>query len=175
MTEETAKLVLVVDDEEDVRNYFGALLADAGFRVARAADGDEALEMVKAEKPDLISLDLVMPGKSGARFLYALRKNREWRKIPVLIVTGHAHDDLGKKDLEEILAERSISGPQVYLEKPVRPASYVEAVQKQLGVEEKPPSPAESPSSLRDEVSRLLEDADPDTIRRIRDLLTRKD
>ncbi len=132
----TGKLVLVVDDEEDVRRYLAAILEDGGFEVQTAADGNVALEFVETRSPDLISLDLVMPQKSGQRFLYALRRNRAWSGIPVLIVTGHAHDDLGRNDLDDILAGKMISGPKVYLEKPVSPDSYVRAVRRQLGVEE---------------------------------------
>jgi CheY-like chemotaxis protein len=160
----TGKLVLVVDDEDDVRRYLAAILEDGGFEVQTAADGNEALKLVEARAPDLISLDLVMPQKSGTRFLYALRKNREWSKIPVLIVTGHAHDDLGKHDLNDILAGKMISGPEVYLEKPVSPDSYVRAIKRQLGVEEEDTGAPTLPSAGPDqEISNLLDGADEAT------------
>ncbi len=160
----TGKLVLVVDDEQDVRRYLAAILEDGGFEVQTAANGNEALKLVEARAPDLISLDLVMPEKSGTRFLYALRKNREWSKIPVLIVTGHAHDDLGKKDLDDILAGKMISGPEVYLEKPVSPESYVRAIKRQLGVEEHDTGLPTLPSAGADqEISGLLDGADEAT------------
>jgi CheY-like chemotaxis protein len=162
------KLILVVDDEEDVRNYFAALLEDAGFSVLKAADGERALEMVKLDKPDLISLDLVMPEKSGARLLYALRKNREWQKIPILIVTGHAHDNLGQEDLTDILATRSITGPQTLLEKPVSPVGYVDAVRRQLGIEEEI---GVMGSTVHDEVEELLKKADGATMETVLRLL----
>ncbi|MHC4471598.1 MAG: response regulator [Planctomycetota bacterium] len=169
------KLVLVVDDEADVRNYLGALLEDQGFRVNRAADGEEALRMVEAETPDLISLDLVMPGKSGAKFLYALRKKKEWQRIPVLVVTGHARD-LGKRDLEAILSGRSLSGPATYLEKPVRPDGYVAAVCRQLGVEEPGPAQDEAgPAGVRSEIDRLLEGADPERMQEVLRLLRERE
>jgi len=60
--------ILVVDDEPGVVIYLKTLLEDAGFTVVTAADGNEALDHVKRRKPDLISLDLVMPKKSGIRF-----------------------------------------------------------------------------------------------------------
>ena len=160
----TGKLVLVVDDEEDVRKYLAAILEDGGFEVQTAADGNEALKLVEARAPDLISLDLVMPEKSGQRFLYAMRKNRAWSRIPVLIVTGHAHDDLGKPDLDDILAGKMISGPEVYLEKPVSPESYVRAVKRQLGAEEEDTGAPTLPSAGPDqEIAKLLDGADAAT------------
>jgi CheY-like chemotaxis protein len=70
------KTVLVVDDEEDVREYFAMALEDAGFNVLRAANGNEALERIREKTPDFISLDLVMPEKSGIRLLRATSEQR---------------------------------------------------------------------------------------------------
>ena len=78
------------------------VLVDAGFKVVTAGDGEEALEKIRAEKPDFISLDLVMPRKSGHRLLKELRRDRELSRIPVLIVTAHARDELGKGDLKDL-------------------------------------------------------------------------
>ncbi len=95
MAENAKKTILVVDDEADVRNFLKAALLESGFTVILAEDGNIALEQVKKQIPDLISLDLVMPKKSGAKFYRELSKNKGWKKIPVIIVTGHARDDLG--------------------------------------------------------------------------------
>ena len=111
------RTILVVDDEEDVRDYFADILRDAGFQVVTAADGEEALKRVSEKIPDFISLDLVMPRKSGIKFLYELRHNRDWMNIPVVIVTAHAHDNLGKEDFRDIFQEKSFSGPKFYLDK----------------------------------------------------------
>ena len=91
------KTILVVDDEDDVRNYLKTALEDAGFNVNTATNGKEALEQVEKQRPDMISLDLVMPEHSGFEFYQKLQRNKEYKNIPTLIVTGHAHDELGKK------------------------------------------------------------------------------
>ena len=65
-TNEKEKRVLIVDDENDIRRFLTMALEDAGFQVDTASDGFEALEKVKESIPDLISLDLVMPKRSGA-------------------------------------------------------------------------------------------------------------
>lgn len=130
------KTVLVVDDEPNVRYYLVSLLEDAGFRVMSAGDGVEALEMIRERRPDFISLDLVMPRKSGHKLLYELRKDKELSRIPVMIVTAHARDELGRNELSDILENRMISGPGTYLEKPVKPLDYVRSVQRALGIAE---------------------------------------
>lgn len=163
MAKAEEKLVLVVDDEPDIVTFLRTILEDAGFRVATAADGDLALECVKKEKPDFISLDLVMPRRSGIRFFYELHKNKEWSKIPVIIVTGQARDETVKKDLDDMFSGRVVSGPKTYLEKPVRPADYVSLIKRELGVEEGP-APEPNPADLRGELQALVADADPEAL-----------
>jgi len=123
--------ILIVDDEVDITKYLGTVLTDAGMNVLIAHDGDEALDALKRQVPDLISLDLVMPGKSGIRVLMELRKNREWSRIPVIIVTAHARDPKVQRDLRETLADSTMVGPSLYLEKPVTPQSYLRSIRCQ--------------------------------------------
>jgi len=169
MIETKRKQILVVDDEADVREYLTAALEDAGFVVSVAHDGLQALELVKRNPPDLISLDLVMPHHSGAKFYHDLQKNKHWSKIPILIVTGHARDEVGKADLNEL----TMSGTGVYLEKPVRPDSYVAAVRSLLGMEATDTS-ASNPERLRAEVANALSTADPETLQRVMETLKKR-
>ena len=171
MTEQAEKLILVVDDESDVRKFLAMALEDAGFQVDTACDGFEALEKVQTNKPDLISLDLVMPKRSGARFYRDLQKNSEWSKIPVIIVTGHARDELGKADFQEL----TMSGPGVYLEKPVKPASYVAAVQKILGLQQAETAKPEDTKQVKQELAQLMKKADLKTLRKMLDATKKKD
>lgn len=163
------KRVLVVDDEADVRAYLSLALEYDGFEVATAADGLDALEMARQNPPDLISLDLVMPRHSGARFYRELRKDKRLAKIPVLIVTGHARDELGRTDLEDM----TMSGPGIYLEKPVNHEAYVGAVRKLLGIEEFASTPSTA-DQLRDELSEALANADTQTLQRALDAIRKK-
>lgn len=166
------KTVLVVDDEPDVRAYLTQILQDAGFHVRSAGDGVEALEMIREDPPDFISLDLVMPRKSGHKLLYELRRDHRLSRIPVLIVTAHAQDELGSGDLQDIVESRVISGPGVYLEKPVKPKDYVRCVQQSLGIEETPPD--DDRISLQEELRRNLPDAEPHALRRALEALKTK-
>ncbi len=169
MTGESQKYVLVVDDEPDVRGYLKCALEDAGFVVQTACDGLEALDLVRRDPPDLISLDLVMPRHSGARFYRELQKDGKLSKIPVLIVTGHARDELGRTDFEEM----TMSGPGIYLEKPVRPDSYVSAARRLLGLDD-PDTPEPEPEDLRRSLDRALSGADREALQRALDALHKK-
>lgn len=168
MTQKLNRTILVVDDEADVRVFLSVALTEAGFNVETAADGHEALAKVQQNPPDLISLDLVMPGKSGVMFHRELVKNKQWAKIPIIIVTGHARDDLGRADLKEL----TMSGPGIYLEKPVKPTNYIAAIKKILNLDtsEDEARAAES-VELQNELKNLVDDADPETLRRIKELL----
>jgi CheY-like chemotaxis protein len=81
MADKIGKSVLVIDDEPDVRLFLKTVLEDAGFDVMLAANGKEALERVTEKKPDVISLDLVMPKMSGLKFYkyYSPRHGRIWK------------------------------------------------------------------------------------------------
>ena len=163
------KRILVVDDEQDVRDYLQTALEDAGFQVETATNGAEALEAVKRHPPDLISLDLVMPRHSGAKFYRELQKDKELHRIPVLVVTGHARDEMGRADFDEM----TMSGPGVYLEKPVRPGSYVTAVRKLLGLEPLD-APDREPADLKAELAAALGGADRVAIERALEALRKK-
>jgi len=166
------KTVLVVDDEPDVRNYLSTLLRDAGFQVVTAPDGDEAMRIIREKKPDFISLDLVMPRKSGHRLLYELRKDRDLSRIPVLIITAHARDELGKGDLADLLANRILAGPGAYLEKPVRPMDYVRCVQRALGIEET--AQVANKINLVEDLQNEMKNADVDALRQALEALKKK-
>jgi CheY-like chemotaxis protein len=159
------KTVLVVDDEADVRNYLQSALVNNGFDVITASDGLEAIEILKKTIPDLISLDLVMPRHSGIKFYHDLQKNKAWSKIPVLIVTGHARDNLGKVDFENLMMQ----GPGVYLEKPVKPEKYIEKVCLLLNIEipeELKKKQEETEDSVRQQILDSLSKADTETLKK---------
>jgi two-component system alkaline phosphatase synthesis response regulator PhoP len=158
------KTILVVDDEPNVREYLRTVLEDARFKVVTAADGEEALEVIRRERPDFISLDLIMPKKSGHKLLYELRKDKELSRIPVLIVTAHAHDELGKGSLEDLLRDGVMSGPGTYLEKPINPLSYVRSIQRALGIEES--KETEDKLNLKEKLQQELQGATPDALRK---------
>ncbi len=168
MTRPEDTTVLIVDDEPDVVEYFSGILERAGFNVVTASNGREALEHLKERRPDFISLDLVMPEKSGIKFLYELRKNRDWARIPIMIVTAHARDDLGKSDFDEIFSGKTMADPLTYLEKPVRPEQFLRSVMRILGIDPADEdTEAEDEARLRARISARLDTVDTTTLKRI--------
>ncbi len=81
------KRILVIDDEENIRLLYTEELADEGYEVSVAASAQEALAKIEAERPDLITLDIRMPGIDGIEFLRLLRERD--RDLPVIIVTAY--------------------------------------------------------------------------------------
>jgi CheY-like chemotaxis protein len=174
MTKGEEKTILVVDDEPNVLHYLQTILEDAGFNVETAGDGNEALEKIKSRPPDFISLDLVMPRRSGRKLLHELQKSKEWSRIPVMIVTAHAKDEMGQGDLEDLLQNRAMAIPGGYMEKPVKPESYVRCIQQALGVDETGAADsAPGKKSLQQELQEKLSHASPDALRKALEALNK--
>lgn len=104
------KLVLVADDEKSFRDLVGRLLPAKKYRVAGAEDGVNALRLARAERPELILLDLEMPEKNGKDVLRALRRGLQTRAIPVIVLSGSA-------DITDKIAAFDL-GADCYLTKP---------------------------------------------------------
>lgn len=83
-----ARRVLVVDDEELMREAAAALLAEEGYSVREARDGAEALASARAERPDVILTDIMMPLHDGLELLHGLRASEELMRIPVVVMTA---------------------------------------------------------------------------------------
>ncbi|MFQ5657206.1 MAG: response regulator, partial [Candidatus Methylomirabilales bacterium] len=80
--------VLLVEDDADMRAMMGRMLEKGGWAVAVAENGRVALERMAERRPDLVLLDLMMPEMDGFQFLEAIRKNEEWRSVPVVVITA---------------------------------------------------------------------------------------
>ncbi len=168
------KLVLVVDDEPDVRMFIEAALEDAGFEVLTASNGHEAYKRVKERPPDFITLDLVMPKQSGALFYLKLCGNKTWCDIPVMIISAHAHDELGAEDFRRLMKGQDAPRPAHFMEKPVRPDELVRIVCESLGVEAGDQCD-DATTDARDAVFTKLKGADLETLQRIRSVLDKEE
>jgi CheY-like chemotaxis protein len=80
--------ILVVDDEQDVREFLKSLLEDHGYAVTVAEDGITAMEAALASRPSLILLDLLMPQETGTGFYRKLHGRKDLRDIPVIVISG---------------------------------------------------------------------------------------
>ena len=89
--------VLVVDDEPSVRDVLSRFLVERGYLVDAAADGHEALAMIRADMPDIVLLDLKMPRLGGIELLQLLRE--EGVDVAVITISGHADEDTARESL----------------------------------------------------------------------------
>ena len=117
------KRILIVDDEEDIRTYLSTLLGDQGFQTVQAKDGEEAMQKIQAESPDLITLDVSMPEKSGVKFFREMKMDDRWKKIPIIIVTGVS------EDFKNFISSRhQIPAPDGFVSKPISPEEILNLV-----------------------------------------------
>ena len=90
MSDQAAPLILVVDDYQDAREMYAEYLQFSGFRVAEAKNGNEAVDQAFKLKPDLILMDLSLPGMDGWEATRRLKADDSTKRIPIVALTGHA-------------------------------------------------------------------------------------
>lgn len=122
---ESPPKILVADDEAHILHVVSMKLAHAGYEVITAVDGEEALELVQAEMPDLIITDFQMPYLTGLELCMRLRENEQTRDIPVLMLTARGFD------IEDY--EMAAAGIRDVLSKPFSPREVLRKVQRLLG------------------------------------------
>ena len=121
------KKILVIEDEEDTLSYLTTFFEDNGYDALAAKDGEEGLQMAKKESPDLITLDISMPEKSGIKALRELQENDATSSIPVVIVTGVS------EDLKSFIdKQKHIKPPAGHINKPIDKQELIETVQRIL-------------------------------------------
>ena len=118
------RLVLVVDDSDVDRKLIGRLLKKSNFRLEFAEDGVQGLKLARDLKPDLILLDGVMPGLSGAEVCQMLKKDNELKKIPVIFLTG--------MDTPGYIVDCYNIGAEHYLNKPINSRELISQIETTL-------------------------------------------
>jgi DNA-binding response OmpR family regulator len=117
-------LVMVIEDEKEIRDLLKYNLEKAGFRVAAFADGEEGLEQLFASRPDLVVLDLMLPGRNGLEILREVRGEAATSDLPVIVVTARG------AEMDKLLGFEH--GADDYLTKPFSPRELVARVQALL-------------------------------------------
>lgn len=123
----SARTAVVIDDEVDLTNYISAILEEHGFEVRAANDSAEGEEMIRERAPDVILLDLMMPGRSGVQLLARLRRDEATRNIPIVMVTG-IKEKLGI-DWGEFADELKSRKPDGFVEKPITEDKIMKVVE----------------------------------------------
>jgi len=117
--------LVVADDEPDQVAFLSTVFEDNGATVVKATNGDEALAMARSEKPDLLTLDLAMPGRDVGEVFEILRKDPELINLKICVITG-------RPELRKLIYERSVRPPEGYLDKPVTEEVLLRGVRKVL-------------------------------------------
>jgi DNA-binding response OmpR family regulator len=136
--------VLAVDDEEDIRTIIKVNLEREGHRVLTADGGEQALELVREEPPDVIVLDVMMPGTDGWEVLRQIKGQEQGSDIPVLMLTARTAD--------EDRIRGGIEGAIRYLTKPFTPRALSDEVRRALEGE---PEPVKRRKVQRDSLTQL--------------------
>lgn len=138
MSEQPARLILAVDDEESSLKLIRLLLERVGYRVLTAPSGEEGLVLAKAEQPDVILLDVIMPGIDGHEMLRRLKRDPDTKAIPVMMVTARGAD----QDIEQSFK----LGAVFHLEKPYETHDLLKKLEVTFALH--PDRPAEGGNSL---------------------------
>jgi len=110
--------VLVVDDDPDIVDYLQSFLEDEGYEVGSATDSVTALETLDRFGPDVVLLDVLLPGRSGLDLLVSIRQSPRWGDTPLVVVTGS--DRVLQDDCQSYLGAHSgVRGPDGVLGKPI--------------------------------------------------------
>ncbi len=123
--------VLIVDDDPDMRLAIASVLKSRSYQVIEASDGFEALKKLKEEKPDIMLLDLLMPGMDGFAVVKELEKcqNLDYPDIPVLIISSVREEASHRRYELELGRKLAVDD---YIEKPIEPFVLLQRVEKLL-------------------------------------------
>jgi two-component system alkaline phosphatase synthesis response regulator PhoP len=110
--------VMVVDDDPDIIDYLSFFLEDHGYKVGSANSAAAALSGIDEFHPDVILIDVLMPGRSGLDLLVTLRRDPRWADTPLVVVTGN--DQILQDDCQSYLgSHQDVAGPDGVLSKPI--------------------------------------------------------
>ncbi len=115
-----AKKIMIVEDDDITIKYLENLFKDNGYETCVAKDGNEALELLKKEKPDLITLDIQMPNEWGPRFYRKMSKDKELKKTPIIVISG-------------IDGDHAVKDAVAFIRKPFDPDKLLGIVKSTIG------------------------------------------
>lgn len=108
---ELAPKVLIIDDDKDLARLTSGRLKSAGFRVWHASTGEEGMQLLESEMPDLVILDLILPGQSGWQIAHKLRSEKQFQHIKIIMLSGMIEQD---GEAEGVLEEADYFMPKPY-------------------------------------------------------------
>jgi two-component system cell cycle response regulator DivK len=120
-----AKTVLIVEDQIEMRAINAMYLHHHGYRVLATDNGMDGVRAAREEHPDLILMDISVPGMDGIRATETLKRDPDTGEIPVVIITAHPYGSVGKRAID--------AGCDGYLTKPCDPRRVLQEVRRRLG------------------------------------------
>lgn len=114
------KKIMIIDDDPTVVRYLQAVFSDNGYATCTASSSSEALELVRQEKPDLITLDLQLPDEWGPRFYRKLRKEKDLKDIPIIVISG-------------IDGDHAVKDAIAFIAKPFDPEKLIGIIKNTIG------------------------------------------
>jgi CheY-like chemotaxis protein len=123
-----AKRIMIIDDEQDVRLYLKTLFEKNGYETETAQDGDEGYPKTLTYKPDLITLDILMPKQSGIRVYTKLKEDETLKEVPIVVLTGLSqYQQFYQQDFPEDEL------PDAFVEKPIQQDALLKIVRDLIG------------------------------------------
>ncbi len=134
MTASNSKRVLIVDDETSIVAYLTAILEDEGYETAATTNAQEARDLAREQRPDLISLDIMMPKRSGIALYQEFKLDQRLRDVPIIFVSAFSRtSDFGPSSFRRLVPDERIPFPDAYLEKPIRVPEFLDTVAGLVG------------------------------------------
>ncbi|MGC9027804.1 MAG: response regulator [bacterium] len=132
INKENKKTVLIIEDDVEFANFLKYLIEEYGYNAMVACDSIQANRILMKQQPDLITLDLVLPGETGIKLFRKIRGSQNWKDIPIIVITGvdaGTHKEISYKGF---LKGVNLKPPEAYLEKPLEQELLIQAISKIL-------------------------------------------
>ena len=123
------KRILIIDDEPDILMYLKILLENSGYSVVTASNGQEGIELARAEMPNLVCLDIMMPRKTGVALYQEIKTDPKLKKLPCIIISAYesAYSFKGQA-FKRLVQDRTIPEPLKFFEKPIDVNAFLEFI-----------------------------------------------
>jgi len=123
------KKILIIDDEPDIVMYLKVLLENSGYSVVTASNGQEGIELARAEMPDLVCLDIMMPRKTGVALYQEIKMDTKLKKLPCIIISAYesAYSFKGQA-FRRLVQDKTIPEPLRFFEKPIDVNVFLEFI-----------------------------------------------
>jgi twitching motility two-component system response regulator PilH len=126
------KNILIIEDDTDFAGFLKYLVEEAGYTALTASNSVQANRILLKQKPDLITLDLLLPGDTGIKIFRKIRGSQNWKDIPIIVITGVDADTNQEISYKNFLKGVNLKAPEAYLEKPIEQNYLIKTVDRLL-------------------------------------------